>query len=386
MPPARPLRLTLVTETFPPEVNGVARTLGRWVEAFRARGHLVRVIRPRRPADAPARGCVHGVPLPFYPQVRVGVASPLRLRGILLQTAPDLIHVATEGPLGVATLVAAAGLGVPLASSYHTNFDQYLAHYGLGGLEPVVSAYLAWFHNQTALTLAPGEATRRRLEAIGVRRTAVWSRGVDADAFHPRHRDAGLRRALGLAEDDLLLLYVGRLAQEKNLAALLEAFARLRRQTPEPARGRLRLALVGGGPLEVPPAPGLILAGEKHGEELSRWFASADVFAFPSRSETFGNVVLEAQASGLPVVGYDCPGVNERVEHGVDGLLVPPGGDFAGALALLCSDPARRASRGAAARAKAERQGWPAIFDDLEDKYRCLIDSHAPRPVQATAG
>jgi glycosyltransferase involved in cell wall biosynthesis len=386
MPTARRLRLTLVTETFPPEVNGVARTLGRWVEAFRGRGHLVHVIRPRQPADAPEPGHVHGVPLPFYPQVRVGVASPLRLRGILLQTAPDLIHVATEGPLGVAALVAAAGLGVPLASSYHTNFDQYLAHYGLGGLEPVVSAYLAWFHNQTSLTLAPGEATRRRLEAIGVRHTAVWSRGVDAEAFHPRHRGLGLRRTLGLADDDLLLLYVGRLAPEKNLAALLEAFARLRRPAPEPARGQLRLALVGGGPLEVPPSPGLFLAGEKHGEELSRWFASADVFAFPSLSETFGNVVLEAQASGLPVVGYDCPGVNQRVGHGVDGLLVPPGGDLAAALALLCSDRERRVSYGAAARTKAERQGWPAIFDDLETLYRRLIDSCPSRTAPAAAG
>ncbi|HZY86673.1 MAG TPA: glycosyltransferase family 1 protein, partial [Gemmataceae bacterium] len=318
--PWRPLRLTLVTETFPPEVNGVARTLGRWVEAFRARGHCVAVVRPRQRGQPPAPGQVHGLPLPFYPGLRFGVAGPPRLRRLFAERAPDLIHVATEGPLGWATLLAAASLGVPVASSFHTNFDHYLGHYGVGTLRSVAFAYLRWFHNRTAVTLVPSVATRRRLKAGGVRRVRLWPRGVDAQAFHPRHRDPELRRALGVEDGAPLLLYVGRLAAEKNLEALLAAFARLRQGRP-----RLRLALVGDGPLAEDlrrrQSLGVVLAGVQRGAALSRWYASGDVFAFPSCSETFGNVVLEAQASGLPVVGFDCQGVNERVTPGRDGLL-----------------------------------------------------------------
>jgi glycosyltransferase involved in cell wall biosynthesis len=199
---------------------------------------------------------------------------------------------------------------------------------------------------------------------------------VDAEAFHPRRRDPELRRTLGLGEADTLLIYVGRLAPEKNLDALLSAFSRLRAALPPEHRERLRLALVGGGPQMGQIArgkdAGIHLAGMQHGANLSRWFASGDVFAFPSLSETFGNVVLEAQASGLPVVGFDCQGVNERVTPGVDGLLVPVGGDLIPALRTLCEDRALRQRFGQAARAKAETQGWKQIFDELEARYRRL--------------
>src|SRR5262245_9479973 len=245
----RPLRLVLVTETFPPEVNGVARTLGRWVEAFRARGHDVRVIHPRRWGEPAARHRVHGVALPFYPQVRIGVAGPLRLRAMLGDLRPDLVHIATEGPLGFSALLACGWLGLPVASSFHTNFDHYAAHYGLLGIERLAFAYLRWFHNRTLVTLVPSQATRARLLADGVERVEIWSRGVDAQVFHPRHRDEGLRRSLGLGPDDVLLLYVGRIAPEKNLSALLQAFARLRAGGPAGRRERLRLALVGAGPM-----------------------------------------------------------------------------------------------------------------------------------------
>lgn len=369
----RPLRLTLVTETFPPEVNGVARTLSRWVDAFRAHGHVVQVIRPRQPPEGRAPERVLGLPLPFYPQLRFGLASPRRLQFLLERFAPDVVHVATEGPLGWAALVAARGMGVPVASSFHTNYDHYLAHYGLGVLGPVLFGYLRWFHNRTAVTLAPSEATRRRLEADGVRRVAIWSRGVDGEAFHPSRRNPALRQSLGLGPDDPLILYVGRLAAEKNLPALLSAFARLRQGLPAPRNERARLVVVGDGPLAAalratrPPAVEFV--GAQHGADLARWYASADLFAFPSKSETFGNVILEAQASGLAVVGYDCQGVSERVAPGVDGLLAPPDGDLAEALDLLCTNPHMRRRLGAAARLTAERQDWKPIFDGLEQRY-----------------
>ncbi len=376
----RPLRLLLVTETFPPEVNGVARTLGRWVEAFRSRGHTVQLLRPRQPSEPPLPEHVHGVSLPFYPKVRLGVASPLRLRGLLEHYRPDLVHIATEGPLGLAALFAAMTLGLPIASSFHTNFDHYLNHYGFGGLEVLVQAYLRWFHNSTQVTLVPSESTRRRLQDVGVQRVEIWSRGVDGRLFHPRHRDDRLRQSLGLKPDDVLLLYVGRLALEKNLPTLIQAYARLQQRLGELGRDRVRLALVGDGPLlstlQAAQHPGVILAGEKHGEDLSRWYASADLFAFPSCSETFGNVVLEAQASGLPVVAFDAQAMSERITPGADGFLVPLHSDLAEPLLHLCQDPALRQKLGLAARARAQRQTWDAIFDQLEVCYQRLIADH----------
>jgi len=380
--PQHPLRLTLVTETFPPEVNGVARTLGLWEKTFRGRGHQIQLIRPRQPGEKATADRVHGLPLPFYPQMRFGVASPVRVMALLEKTRPDLVHIATEGPLGWAALVAATSMEIPVASSFHTNFDHYLSHYGLGLFESMLFAYLRWFHNQTAVTLVPSESTRRRLLSNGIQRVEIWSRGVDAEVFHPRHRDESLRRSLGLGPEDVLLVYVGRLASEKNLATLVQAFGRLQRGTAS-SKSRLRLALVGAGPLaasfQALQLPGLVLAGEQHGLSLARWYASADIFAFPSCSETFGNSVLEAQASSLPVVAFDCQAINERVSHGLDGFLTPLQGNLVEPLERLIHNPDLRASFALSARAKAVSQSWKAVFDGLEKRYYDLVDGERQR-------
>lgn len=372
------MRLTLVTETFPPEVNGVAMTLGRWLAAFEARGHSVRVIRPRQSGEVAAPDRVSGWSLPFYQEVHIGYARAGQIQKILLDSATDLVHIATEGPLGWAALRAARNLGLPVASSFHTNFDYYAGHYHLGVFEKLARAYLRQFHNRCAVTLVPSEGTRQRLRNQGFERVEIWSRGVDADLFSPDKRNETLRQSLGLGGDDLLLLYVGRLAQEKNLPVLIEAFARFRQQFEAGGR-KVRLALVGGGPLEgslrqQQPA-GIYLAGVQRGEDLARWYASADLFAFPSCSETFGNVVLEAQASGLPVAAYNCPGVNERVHPGEDGLLVPAGSDFAQPLALLAEAGEMRQRMGRMARQRAAEQGWDRIFDALERRYIQLFNA-----------
>jgi glycosyltransferase involved in cell wall biosynthesis len=371
------VRLTLITETFPPEVNGVARTLGHWEEAFRARGHVVRVIRPRQPDQPDSSLLVRGMPLPFYREVRLGLATPGHLGRLLLADPPDLVHIATEGPLGLAGLIACRMLGFPVVSSFHTHYDAYLTYYGLGFLKPVGRAYLRWFHNRGAGTFVPTDAARRSLERIGFRNVLIWPRGVDNEQFHPRHRSAKLRAELGLGPRDVLLLYVGRLAPEKNLGSLLDAFRRLRNR----GEGRPRLALVGDGPLrsslEAARVDDVILPGFRLGSELARWYASADLFAFPSLTETFGNVVLEAQASGLPVVGFDSPALRARIDA-EDGILVPPGGDLADAMALLCRDVGRRRVFGAAARRKAEGQDWDSIFDRLEQDYYEVVRTLVP--------
>ncbi len=369
------MRLTLVTETFPPEVNGVARTLGRWVDAFRRRGHGIQVIRPRQPHERGSQERVSALPLPFYREVRLGLAAPGRLRRLLAESRPDLVHIATEGPLGLAALWAARRLRVPVVSSFHTHYDEYLRHYGMPCLEPAGRAYLRWFHNRTALTLVPGEATRHRLAERGYDNLAVWPRGVDGRRFHPRHRDEGLRARLGLGPADALIAYVGRLAPEKNLGALMEAYA--------PLRGpRVRLALVGGGPsaerLRAACPPDVLMPGYQHGTALAAWYASSDVFAFPSLTETFGNVILEAQASGLPVVGLRCPALAERVADEDDGMLVADSAGMARALARLIADAGLRRRLGTAARVKAEGQDWEPIFDRLEARYGDVIARSEP--------
>lgn len=371
------MRLTLVTETFPPEVNGVARTLGRWAETMSRRGHAVDVIRPRRPAEREREDSVWPLPVPFYPQVRLGLALPHLVVRRLRDHQADLVHIATEGPLGLAALLAGRWRRVPVVSSFHTNFDHYLSHYGLAGCEWCVQSYLRWFHNRTAVTLVPSRATRDRLLAAGFRNVRVWSRGVDSDLFHPRRRDQRLRAELDLAPDDILVLYVGRLAWEKNLDALLSAFAQVRRRLESDPAPRIKLALVGDGPLlsvlRQRAGPDVVLPGPKAGEELVRWYASADIFAFPSRSETFGNVILEAQASSLPVLAFRYPATEERIQHGQDGLLLTDDAELTAALAALCLDAEARQRLQVAARETARLQGWEPIFDQLEAEYAALV-------------
>ncbi len=373
------MRLTLVTETFPPEINGVARTLGRWVDTFRQRGHEVQVIRPRQPRERGKQELICALPLSFYREVRLGLATPGRLRRLFGEFQPDLIHVATEGPLGLVALFAADRLGLPVVSSYHTHYDQYMGHYALGLLEKGTRVYLRWFHNRTCLTLAPTAATRSELLAKGYDNVQVWPRGVDRQRFHPQFRDDAFRASLGLSADDLLILYVGRLAPEKNLSALLHAFTRLRERVASQRARNLRLALVGGGPfmatLQAEARPWMILPGYQHGHDLARWYASADIFAFPSLTETFGNVVLEAQASALPVVAFDCSAMRERIEPEQDGLLAQTTEQFGTALQTLVEDGRRCRRMGARARRSAEQQDWSPIFDTLEERYQRVVEA-----------
>ncbi len=333
------------------------------------------MIRPRRSHEISNPHLTISWPLPFYREVRIGLAWPEQLRKLFLELKPDLIHIATPGPLGFFAIASGRRLSVPVVSSYHTNFDGYLKHYAADFLQPGLVAYLRYLHNRTAVTFVPSESTRLHLQNRGFRHLEIWSRGIDSQMFNPRFRDVALRRSLGLGESDVLLLYVGRLAHEKGLPDLLNAYTRLHGRSSREGN-KLCLALVGGGPLATrmkdSPAAAVHLAGYQDGELLARWFASADIFAFPSRSETFGNVVLEAQASGLPVLGFDCPTMRERVTPKIDGLLVTNVDEFVDGLDQLTKAPAFRKRLGEAGRIRAATQDWDAIFDRLESRYRDL--------------
>jgi glycosyltransferase involved in cell wall biosynthesis len=381
------MQIAYVTETYPPEINGVALTVARTVRELAARGHRVRLIRPRQPGEARCDDAdewrTAGLPLPMYRDLRFGLATVGALKRRFATHAPALVHVATPGPLAWAAVLAARSLGLPVTSDFRTNFHQYSGYYGLGLFGPLVLGGLRRFHNATARSFVPTHAAQRALQAQGFGNLVVVGRGVDTACFNPARRDAALRAAWGAAEPgSRVLLHVGRLAKEKNAALALNAFERLRAQWPQ-----WRMVVVGDGPqraaLEAA-HPAVHFAGVRTGEALAACYASADAFVFPSLTDTFGNVVLEALASGLPVLAFDAAAAQEHVEHGRSGLLVPLG-DTAGFEAAMASLMQRLShggeAMGAAALQTARGLGWAATMTLFEAQLQEA--AHAGRTVSA---
>jgi len=372
------LKITLVTETFPPEINGVALTLEKLHNFLNVSGHRPSVIRPRRFSETKKPELVQGFPIPMYPKLRFGIGSPLRLYQTIKNKMPDIIHLATEGPLGLACLGIAKSLRIPVVSSFHTNFDLYANDYKMGFLSSGISHYLRWFHNQTEATFAPSNACLQRLQALGYKNTKIWTRGVDTSLFNPTQKDFNFKSKIGLTEKDLLLLYVGRLAPEKNIGALLETFKKAKTTLSRQSKN-LFLALVGTGPLvehsDLEKTNGIILPGELRGNHLAQWYASADVFVFPSTSETFGNVILEAQASGLPVLCLNSQATQERITNHHDGILAANIEEFESQIIDLCADKSKRAFLGKNATQTAKSQKWDDIFNQLYLEYCEVIKS-----------
>ena len=372
------LKITLVTETFPPEINGVALTLEKLHNFLNISGHRPSVIRPRRFSETRKPELVQGFPIPMYPKLRFGIGSPLRLYQTIKSKMPDIIHLATEGPLGLACLGIAKSLRIPVVSSFHTNFDLYANDYKMGFLSSGISHYLRWFHNQTEATFAPSNACLERLQALGYKNTKIWTRGVDTSLFNPIQKDLNFKSKIGLSETDILLLYVGRLAPEKNIGALLETFKKARSTLNKQGKN-LFLALVGTGPLvgksDLEKINGIILPGELRGNHLAQWYASADIFVFPSTSETFGNVILEAQASGLPVLCLNSQATQERICNHHDGILAANIEEFERLLTDLTADKSKRDYLGKNAFITAKSQKWDDIFNRLYQEYCEVIES-----------
>ena len=378
--PRRGLRVAVVTETYPPEVNGVAATVSRIVEGLHSRGHLLQVLRPHQGESdgvPDAAGLAHrrlrGLPIPRYPGLRLGLPAQRRLQALWAGQRPDVVHVVTEGPLGWSATRAAMRLGLPLVSDFRTNFHAYSAHYGMAWLGAPILAYLRRLHNRCACTMVPTEAVRGELQAQGFERLRVVSRGVDRQRFDPARRSAGLRSHWGADSDDPVALYVGRLAPEKNLGVMLQAFQAMKAVDP-----RWRLVLVGDGPelrsLQQR-CPDAIFAGVRHAEDLAAHYASADLFLFPSLTETFGNLVPEALASGLPLIAYEQAAAAQLLQSAPDGQLVKPGDGlgFVAAARDLAQDTARRIRLAAGARDRTALMGWSVVVEAVEAEYLAAI-------------
>lgn len=367
------LHVTLISETFPPEINGVANTLGRLCDGLRLRGHRVELVRPRhnddldRTDEADLLLC-RGWPIPGYPGLQWGQSSVHTLLRRWTRQRPDVLYIATEGPLGLSALRAARRLGIAVVSGFHTNFQQYTNEYGLGFITRMLTHYLRWFHNRSQITVVPSISQKMELERKGFERIELLSRGVDSQLFHPSKRSAALRESWGLKVGDIAVLHVGRLASEKNLGLLKTSFDAL--QTAYP-RQTLRLIIVGDGPQRTTleqQLPDAIFCGTQRGEMLATHYASGDLFVFPSLTETFGNVVLEALASGLGVIAYDKAAAAQHIRHGHNGALAMPGDEQAfidaACWVLEESENLRRVRLNA--RQHASRQGWEAIIDVFE--------------------
>lgn len=377
------LHIALVSETFPPEVNGVANTLGRLCQGLRERGHRLQLVRPRQADDTAPNDdqllLTRGWPLPGYAGLQWGQSSLHKLLRRWQRNRPDVLYIATEGPLGLSALRAARRLGIPVVSGFHTNFQQYSDHYGFGLLTRLLTGYLRWFHNRSRLTLVPSPSQRLELQRRGFERLELLARGVDGQLFHPARRSAALRTEWGLGEDEIAVLHVGRLAAEKNLQLLTRAFRQLQGDLPQQ---RLRLVLVGDGPqraqlqAELPEA---LFCGVQRGEALAAHYASGDLFLFPSLSETFGNVVLEALASGLAVVAFDQAAAAQHIRHGHNGALATPGDEaaFIESARWLLEDPESLRRVRLNARQHAGKQGWPAIVERLESLLHAARDAQA---------
>lgn len=399
MPARRSLRVAVVSETWPPEVNGVAATISQVVEGLRRRGHQVQLVRPRQGLlDTAAEGeryaevLLRGLPIPHYPQLKMGLPSRRALARLWQLQRPDVVHIVTEGPLGWSALQAALHLKLPVVSDFRTNFHAYSRHYGLAWLRHPIMGYLRKFHNRTACTMVPTERLRAELQAGGFRGLRVVARGVDTKLFDPARRNESLRRSWGADARTLVALCVGRLAPEKNLGVLLAAYGAMRG-----AGGRTRLVLVGDGPERAAlqrRCPDAVFAGVRRGTELADHYASADVFLFPSLTETFGNVVPEAMASGLAVVGFDYAAAGQLLRPGIDGLLARFGDeeDFVAAARRLAGSPVFVRALGQHARAAAQRLDWGRIVEAVEAEYLGAMRTHVlPRtpvlePARPAAG
>jgi glycosyltransferase involved in cell wall biosynthesis len=377
------MRVLYCTDTYPPQVNGVSIVTALSVSGLAKLGWECAVVAPRYPGELvewkenggsqDVALSLPSVPLPGYSEVRLAFPNPAPVHRLVQRFKPDLVHCATEFTVGRMGQLTASWAKVPLVSSYHTDFARYAEAYGKRWLRDTVSAYLKRFHGRSRRVYTPSSVSREQLMGLDVSDVEVWGRGVDAARFHPSRRSSRLRQELGL-EDKFTFVYVGRLAPEKRPEQIMDAFRIACEMLP---RDSIRLVMAGTGPREAElrylGVPGVTLLGFlDRNTQLPELYASCDAFAFASVTETLGLVVLEAMASGLPVIAAPAGGVRDHLRDGVNGLSYPAGNAYAMAQCMfklaVDSGLTRRLAKGA--RATAEELTWDREISRLDQSYR----------------
>lgn len=389
---AKPLKIYIVTETYPPEVNGVASTIARFVHGLRELGHHITLVRPRQGVSDEPVSQTHfqeiltqGIPIPGYSALKVGLPSQGMFLKQWSENRPDLVHIVTEGPLGWSALEAAQKLGIPICSDFRTNFDAYSSHYGLSWLKSPIQKYMRYFHNRTNFTMVPTQGLKHQLQNAGFERLRVLARGIDTDLFNPSKRSSALRESWGIKGDEQVVVYVGRLASEKNLLVTVNAFKAMLGVKPN-----LKMVWVGDGPQKnflEKTCPNSIFAGIQSGENLAQYYASGDIFLFSSLSETFGNVTLEAMASGLVVLAFDYAAAGQVIQNGVNGMLADcnnPTCFINQSIALLSTD-FEFADLRKNARQTTLDLSWRSVTAKLNQNYHDLLLSYAPQTNSSNA-
>lgn len=394
----QPLRVLFCTDTYPPQVNGVSVVTALSVSGLRQRGWPCGVVAPRYPrahfdafeslklggGENDRRVELPSVPFPPYPDIRLAAPLYWRIRRAIARFEPDLVHCETEFMIGRLGQIAAARAGIPMVTSYHTDFGRYTDAYGMPWLHSSVTAYLARFHRRARRTYTPSAPARQDLLNMGVDDVEIWGRGVDIELFGPWKRSLPFRAALGL-ENKFVFVHVGRLAAEKNVHVVLDAFRHARELLPPDS---VHLLVAGSGPVEDAlrrraPESVTFLGNLDRQHRLPDFYASADAFVFASVTETLGLVVLEAMASGLPVIAVAAGGVVDHLRDGRNGLAVSPGcltgmiDSMAARMVRLARDPELARILAGEARRTAERRSWRVELDRLEESYREVYCSRA---------
>jgi glycosyltransferase involved in cell wall biosynthesis len=380
-PEQRFLRIAVVTETWPPEVNGVAMTLSKLIQHLGQRHHSIQLIRPRQnkldeghEETGWSELLLRGLPIPRYPQLKLGLPSKKALIKAWSTRRPDLVHIATEGPLSWSALQAAHILRLPVTSDFRTNFHSYCQHYGVGWLTKPIVAYLRKFHNRTAFTMVPTTEMKHQLEAMGFKNLRVVARGIDTQLFHPSKRSEVMRKSWNVKPSTIVLLSVGRLAAEKNLELTIHTYQALK------AAGRdVQMVFAGDGPMRgvtQAKCPEALFLGMCTHEQLATLYASADLLLFPSLTETFGNVTLESLACATPVLAFDCAAAGEFITHQHNGWLAHRDDrqSYIQTALAITSDPHTLVHAREHTRASVEQLGWDEIAGQVEALFQRAIE------------
>lgn len=370
------MKVALFADTYLPQINGVTNTLGRLTAYYESSGVDYKIFAPKYDTEQMDENIERYYSLKFflYPESRITFPNLFRLTGSLEEFKPDLIHLMTECNMGIAGLHYGKKHGIPTISNYTTNFSQYTNYYKLNFLEQAIWNYMKWFHTQNDITLCPSAATQELLRDHGIYNTDIFSRGIDFENFNPMYRNPEFRKSLGI-DNKTVFLYVGRISVEKDLDILSESYKKIQSLYPE----QTALIITGDGPF-MKKCKSLfpedtIYTGFKKGRELAEIYASSDIFICPSSTETFGNVVLEAMASGLCVIGADAGGVGEIITQQVTGLKFPPRNqvELTKAMSELLTNRDLQNILRKNGRSYGMNQSWNKVFDGLMEIYHNIL-------------